>query len=85
MYVEANALNGIVYLLSGDVQYTRSIASLFTILNKHYTYTLDRNVYDEDDDDDKNDDNDDEEDTDEEEDTESRRTRKIWIMRGRYG
>jgi hypothetical protein len=54
---------------------TRSIISSFTILNKHYTYTLDRNVYDEDDDDDKND----------KEDTESRRTRKIWIMRGRYG
>ena len=52
---------------------TRSIISSFTILNKHYTYTLDRNVYDEDDDDDKND----------KEDTESRRTRKIWIMRMR--
>ena len=70
MQVEANALNEIVYLLSVGVQYTRAIISSFTILDKHYTYTLDRNVNDEeDDDDDQNDDNDDEEDTDEEDDT----------------
>ena len=46
---------------------------LFTILYEHYTYTLDRNVSDDDDNNDEND----------EEDTESRRTRKIWIMRMR--
>ena len=56
-----------------DVQYTRSITSSFTTLNEHHTYTLDRNVNDEDDDDDEND----------EKDTESRRARKIWIMRMR--
>jgi uncharacterized protein YqhQ len=38
-------------LLSVDVQYTRAIISSFTILDKHYTYTLDRNVNDEEDDD----------------------------------
>ena len=58
-------------MLSVDVQYTRAIISSFTILDEHYTYTLERNANDEDDD--END----------EEDTESRRTRKIWIMRMR--
>jgi hypothetical protein len=58
MYVEANALNGIDYLLSGDVQYIRSIILSFTILDEHYTYTLDRNVYDEDDEYDENDEED---------------------------